>query len=100
MISFMPLNCNNEQDVLDYLTSQLPEADEGDISDIISSFSNALDVEAAFCASKGCVLIRLFDSEYLFAYPVAMSTSADEKGAIDEMRLYTIKEEIPFTIVG
>ena len=99
MISFMPLERDNEREILDYLTSRLPEADEGEILDIVSSFADQDDVEVAFSASNGCVLIRIFDSEYLFAYPVAMSASADEQMAIDEMRLYTIKEEISFTIV-
>ena len=83
MISFMPLERDNEREILDYLTSRLPEADEGEILDIVSSFADQDDVEVAFSASNGCVLIRIFDSEYLFAYPVAMSASADEQMAID-----------------
>ena len=99
MISFIPLTHENEQEILDHLSVQLPEADESEISEIISSFSDSSDVEAAFSASNGCLLIRLFDSEYLFVYPVAMSDVADENTALDEMRLYSIKEEIPFTVV-
>ena len=75
MISFMPLERDNEREILDYLTSRLPEADEGEILDIVSSFADQDDVEVAFSVSNGCVLIRIFDSEYLFAYPVAMSAS-------------------------
>ena len=101
MISFTVLTDENESEILALASSLLPEADTAEISDILASFTDFMDedVEIAVGASHGCLLIRIFDLEYLFPYPIAMSDTADEISAANEIRCYALKEEIPLTFI-
>ena len=98
MISFLPLEAGREREVLDFLCSALADADAAEIEEILSSFADD-DCEVALSASHGCLLIRIFDGEYLFVYPIALTDSADATAAADEIRLYAIKEEIALTFI-
>jgi RimJ/RimL family protein N-acetyltransferase len=99
MISFLPLNDGDEREIVGKLVGIIPDADGEEILEIIDSFSGSDDCEVAFSASHGCLLVRIFDSEYLFVYPIALSEGADALAALNELRLYAIKEEIPLTVI-
>lgn len=55
-------------------------------------------IECAVACFAGCLLIRIFTDEYSFVYPIALSDNSDELSAVNEIRLYSIKEEIPLVI--
>lgn len=55
-------------------------------------------IESAISSFSGCVLVRLFDGEYKFPYPIAMTEYADELEAVMALRDYAVKEEIPLII--
>lgn len=92
MISFMPLS--DEGDVRSYLCGLLGGSCDG-LDDIISQFTPDDDTEPAFSAYGGCILPRIYDGEYLFAYPIALTDSADILGAVRAVADYTVREEIP-----
>ena len=97
MISFIELTADNLRLVADRLSDGREElADE--IFDIASSFSDTLDegVGVGFCRFEELLLVRIFDGEeYVFVYPIALTDGADERCALEEIRLYAVREEIP-----
>lgn len=98
MISFTLLTPESEREIVDRALAYIPEADANEILDIVSSFADC-SFEVAFCSSCGCLLMRIFDGEYLFPYPVALTDTADALAAAEEIRLYSIREEILPTFI-
>lgn len=98
MISFQPLTPEREREIIDSIFAKIPEADADEIEEILSSFCDCA-CEVAVSTSHGCILLRIFDGEYLFPYPIALTDTADEVAASDEIRLYSVKEEIPLTFI-
>lgn len=98
MISFKILTEDVRDELLDALILQIPSADVEYASDIFSSLLEDDECEYAISSSSGCLLIRIFDGEYQFAYPVALDDGADELAAILDIRAYAVKEEIPLVI--
>lgn len=96
MISFTVLDSNN----IDEITSSLANlyGDGEYIGEILESFIDP-DLEVGVGQSCGCLLVRLFDGGYSFVYPIPLLDDADELLAVDEIRLYAIKEEIPLRII-
>jgi len=101
MISFKLLSDENFGEIIDSVIAIIPEADREEIEEILFSFSDCSDgsLEVAVSAAHGCMLLRIFDAEYLFPYPIALTDTADALAAADEIRLYSIKEEIPLTFI-
>ncbi len=99
MISFRILTADSEREIIDRTLIVIPEAEREEIEEILSSFSDSDEVEVAVSAADGCLLLRIFDGEYLFPYPIALTESADAISAVDEIRLYGIKEEIPLVFI-
>ena len=94
MISFTILDENSREKTLNGILSSMPDADEEYLAEIIDSLLED-DGEIAVSSSHGCLLIRIFDGEYSFVYPVELTDEADTVEACDEIRLYAMKEEIP-----
>lgn len=93
MISFRILTEDTEREITNAVLAAIPEADVEEIGDIFFSFY--CEAEIAVSTAHGCMLIRIFDDEYFFVYPIPLHDGADPLSAVDEIRLYTIKEEIP-----
>ena len=94
MLKFTILTEHTADDIRAALLSAMPEADGEYIDEILESFLDD-ECECAVTASSGCLLVRIFDGEYSFIYPVAVCEEADERAASDEIRAYAVKEEIP-----
>lgn len=94
MISFTILDENSREGIVKSIVASMPDADFDYLSDIIDSLLED-DGEIAVSKSHGCLLIRIFDGEYSFVYPVELTDDADPDEACDEIRLYAMKEEIP-----
>ena len=75
---------------------------EDELSEIVGSFLELLseeDIEIGLCVSHECVLARIFDmGRYMFVYPIEMSERSDALAAIDEIRAYAVREELPLVI--
>ena len=97
MISFRILTKESEREITEFLLCTVPGAKRDEVEDILLSFSG--DFEVAVSAAYGCMLLRIFDGEYLFPYPVALTDTADARSASDAIRLYAIKEEIPLIFI-
>lgn len=95
MIKFSILEKGNSTDLINELSLS---GNKDDIEDIVSSFLPFAEdfVEVGFCRVGECLLVRLFENgEYTFVYPIALEDGADERGALEELRLYAVSEEIP-----
>lgn len=97
MLSFKILTEEERDESLSLLSNSLPEADFEYLNEIIDSLIEE-EGEVALAASDGCLLVRLFDGEYKFICPIALSDGADGIRAIDSLRSYAVKEEIPLVL--
>ena len=95
MLSFKIIDENNKEEVLDRLLLSIPDADMDYVGEIADSLLEDCDCEYALSASHGCLLIRIFDEGYSFAYPVAVCEDSDSALAAYQIREYAVKEEIP-----
>ena len=69
--------------------------------EVLSSFEMLLDddVEVGVSEYEKCILVRICDmGRYSFVYPILMSESADPIAAIEEIRAYAVREEIPLVL--
>ena len=94
MISFKILTEESVEALFDEMSSAIPDMEDEFLSENIEMMLDD-ESEYALSYSNGCMLIRIFDGEYSFAYPIAMSCDVDPMAAVEEIRLYAIKEEIP-----
>jgi RimJ/RimL family protein N-acetyltransferase len=94
MLSFTILDENSREEIVSDITAHMLGADETYLSDIIDSLLDD-EGEVALSSSHGCLLIRIFDGEYTFVYPIELTEDSDPDEACDEIRLYAMKEEIP-----
>lgn len=94
MISFTILDENSRGEIVKSIMDSMPDADFDYLSDIIDSLLGD-EGEIAVSFSHGCLLIRIFDGEYSFVYPVELTEESALGEACDEIRLYAMKEEIP-----
>lgn len=98
IISFIPLGNENLEELISLAEEALPGADSEEIRDALCSFvfDEDEDAEAAVSFSGGCLLVRIFDTgRYIFVYPIAMEDRANEDEAIEDIRAYSVREEIP-----
>lgn len=99
-VSFKVLTNDNFAQLKNELAGRLAGAAREDIDEIFDElYENLSDgLEYALSAHSGCLLIRIYDGEYLFPYPIALEDGASEAFAVNELRRYVIKEEIPLVI--
>ena len=96
MISFKLLSEQAREDLLSQISNASPDADIEYASDTLNLLMEQDDdVEYAVSYACGCLLIRNFDGEYSFSYPIPLSDEADSICAAMEIRAYAVKEEIP-----
>ena len=99
MISFSVLKEDSKNQIFEKILAENADADREYLAEIIDSLSEeAEECEIALCAKENCLFIRIFDDEYLFSYPIALADGVDEACALEEIRAYAVKEEIPLTI--
>lgn len=102
MISFTELNRENTDEVINGLRKALGDALY--LSELVGSFLDYVDENGdtgvALCASHGCVIARIFDmGRYVFVYPIDLIEDADAQQALECVREYAVREEIPLRIV-
>ena len=96
MISFKILSNEARDSVLSDIKKRYPSADTVLASDIMNiHLEDETDTEYAVCHSCGCLLMRIYDGEYRFIYPVSLCDEADSLEAAMDIHAYAIKEEIP-----
>ena len=96
MISFKIFTKASADALVREVAAAMPDADLDLLRDSISiMLMDGDETEYATSYFGGCLLIRIFDGEYSFAYPIGLHDSADPMAAVEEIRLYAIKEEIP-----
>ena len=97
MISFKILTEQVKDDLLKQIKRVAPEADLTFASDNMTLLLEGDDdeIEYAVAYAHGCLLVRIYDGEYLFMYPQKLTDSADTIAAAMEIRAYAMKEEIP-----
>lgn len=97
MISFKILTEQVKDDLLKQIKRVTPDADITFASDNMTLLLEGEDedIEYAVTHVHGCLLVRIFDGEYLFMYPLRLSESSDPLAAAMEIRAYAVKEEIP-----
>lgn len=101
MISFKLISDGFKQSFADSLIKEHSDIDGEYLIEVLSSFESLSDedIECGVSFSNGCLLVRIFDmGRYSFVYPIAVCDSADETAAIDDVRAYSVKEEIPLII--
>ena len=94
MISFKILTEESAEELFREISSATSDTDGEFLSENIDMMLDD-ESEYALSYSDGCLLIRIFDGEYSFAYPIAMVDDAEPMAAVEQIRLYAIKEEIP-----
>ena len=99
MISFKPLSEESSREIVALLMKE-GGADAADARELVDAFlCDGSDIEYAVSACHGCALVRVFDmGRYLFLYPIDMEDGADPLSAVEEIRAYAVKEEIPLVI--
>lgn len=95
MLSFTPVTEENVKDILEKALNTMPDGDEGYLEEIIYSLVSDDGCEYAVSFSHGCVAIRVFDEGYSFIYPAEVCDGADALSLVNEIREYSVKEEIP-----
>lgn len=103
MISFTELSPLNKEKLAEKCAREIAGADIEEITDIIFSFCELCEDECDTCVAIShygdCLLARIFDmGRYSFVYPIALTDTADAASAVNEIRLYAMKEEIPLVI--
>lgn len=96
-VSFKVVTEENLPQLYQMTMDALPTASEEEVGEVFRFLSeNSADgCEYALSWHSGCLLVRIYDGEYLFPYPIALEESANEADAIEEIRRYAVKEEIP-----
>ena len=99
-VSFKLLNKENINELMKEVSEKLPEANSEDIQAVFDELEESISdsCEYAVSVSSGCLLLRIYDGEYLFPYPIALEDGANPKIALDDIRKYAVKEEIPLVI--
>ena len=76
--------------------------DGEELSEIVSSFLDLAsdeDIEVGLTVSHKCILARIFDmGRYMFVYPIEMCEESDALSAVEDLREYAVREEIPLVI--
>ena len=97
MLSFEILHEENIDSLKEKVASATAGCDAEYLCEILESLLDD-EAEIGISHSDGCLLVRIFDEGYSFVYPIPISDEADDIAALDAIRLYVIKEEIPFRL--
>ena len=89
MLSFKLLNEQNAEKIINSFSG----CDRDYLCEIVESFLDD-DAEIALSFADGCLLVRIFDGEYSFVYPIEVCDECDALAACDKIRLYAINQEI------
>ena len=99
MISFKILN----EDNFDFLIESL-FCEKNDIlyaKEYLGCIDFSDGIEYAVTEAFGCILTRMCDGgRYIFVFPEQVASDASVTFAIEEIRKYVVKEEIPFNLAG
>lgn len=100
MISFKIFNRASADELVREICDAMPDADVDLLRDNISiMMMDGGDTEYATSYSDGCLLVRVFDGEYGFSFPLALGAGAEPIAACEKLRAYAVKEEIPLVIL-
>ena len=100
MISFKILSEDIVSSLIDEIMMASPDADLDLAKDNLEMLLNdGGDGEYAVTHAHGCLLVRIFDGEYCFMYPLPLCDWSDQTKAADEIRAYAVKEEIPLVYI-
>ncbi len=101
MISFKELNSENQDAICKPFLKDLDEDAASALCELVYGIDTECDdLEYAVSVYKSCLLVRIFDmGRYLFVYPCELSENADVRAAIDAVREYAMREEIPLVFV-
>ena len=101
MISFKVLNSENQDAISKLFVKDLDEDAVSVLCELIYGIDTECeDLEYAVTVYESCLLVRIFDmGRYLFVYPCELSEAADARAAIDAVREYAMREEIPLVFV-
>ena len=94
MLSFTLLTHENAERFISNAEESLLGCDCDFLADIVSTLLEE-ECEVATTLSDGCLLARIFDDEYSFVFPLELTDDADAEAALEEIRRYVMKEEIP-----
>ena len=97
MLSFKVLTEGNLDTLYENICNAYSVSDREYVHDILEQLS-ALSEECAVSFSRGCLLVRTFDEEYIFLYPEDIDGGGDALLAVEDMREYAVREEIPFVL--
>lgn len=92
----------NEKELKKALEEILSRCEKDEKKEEVSEmlFGYAQDgVDFALSVWADCLVIRIYDEEYLFMCPMALNQDASVSDAADEVRRYAIREEIPITFI-
>ena len=99
MISFKVFSKDVFEECYSYLFNALSGIEADELRNILDSLLEmSKECEVGVSSHSGCLLMRMYDDGYFFVYPIEMTEDADADTAINELRLYSIKEEIPFVL--
>lgn len=99
MISFKIFSAGLADDLVREVAEAMPDADLDLLRDNISiMITDGSGTEYATSYADGCFLIRVFDGEYSFSFPLPLTSGADPIAACERLRAYAVKEEIPLVI--
>ena len=99
MISFKPLTPDNRSGLINEIAEAALGADLELASDNLNMlYEDFADSDCAVAQAHGCLLARIYEGEYCFIYPLPLSDSADSLLAVEEIRAYAVKEEIPLVL--
>lgn len=99
MLSFKIFSTGLADDLVREVAEVMPDADLDLLRDNISiMIMDGSDTEYATSYADGCFLIRIFDGEYIFSFPLPLTSGADPIAACEKLRAYAVKEEIPLVI--
>ncbi len=104
MISFKEFSPDDRNLLAEEILALMPEADAEDVESVICTCVGMLeddpDLEIGVCCEHGCVLIRVFElGRYGFVYPIPLLDEADEESALESLRAYAVREEVPFRLL-
>ena len=101
MISFKVLDCDNQDAICEFFSKDLDGDAASALCELVcGAFTEGEDIEYAVTVYESCLIVRIFDmGRYLFVYPCELSENSDVRAAIDAVREYAVREEIPLVFV-
>lgn len=101
MISFKVIK--TPEDISEFLTEISPIFESADsvceVEEMLLSYIEDEEAEFAVSVAEGCLIVRIYDGEYLFLCPIPIGKKPSIMDAAEEIRKYAIKQEIPVTFI-